>query len=181
MRVRRLLPWLALSGLFTACSTSSSSTPPADPTGTCRAIAGACHRYDKGGGFPHECHEIGHAGDDNACAPKKDACLAACPPLPDAGNPADAGSGEVDADTDAADAQPVDVCVAYCDCMGTTCSSQTGYPYAAADSCMTACHQFDPGEKKCWPNFCAEASQGGPTKDHLCEHGWGKFGLDECE
>jgi hypothetical protein len=168
--------------LALACG-SSKSDPPVDHTGSCRAIAGACHRYDQGGGLPHECHELGHAGDDAACGPRKDACIAACPPV-EAGADAshdDASTPDAGGDGSTSDVDAGDPCVAYCQCMADTCSTQAGYPFANPADCATACAQQAPEERACWPQWCAQAKSADATKTHLCEHAWGKFGLDECE
>ncbi len=172
----------ALAGVFAACG-SSSSDPP-DVAGSCRAIAGACHRYDQGGGLAHECHELGHAGDDAACGPKKDECLAACPPVEAGADAGQDGSSASDGGADggpSADADAGDPCATYCQCMQDTCSTQAGYPFATPADCASACAQQAAEERACWPVWCAQAKSATTTKAHLCEHAWGKFGLDECD
>lgn len=187
----RLLPAAALRSsvpvLFAFASVvalaCSSSEPPAsvDPTGSCRAMASACHPYDKLSDIGHECHELGHAGDDTACAPRKDECLAACPPR-DAGS--HTGTDDAGAEHDAApeDASATaDACDAYCACVGATCAAQDGYPFATPASCAAECAKFSLAERTCWSKMCASAQGGGGNKEHLCEHAWGEFGLDECD
>src|SRR5688572_7543944 len=80
-----------------ACSTSPPSSPPAY-TGSCRQLARQCHPYDKGAGIGHDCHELGHNGDDSKCGPRKDECLAACPPT-DGGDVHEDASADAGSDT----------------------------------------------------------------------------------
>lgn len=44
----------------------------------CRAISSACHAVDPGSGPIHECHDVGHAGDDATCREREAECLALC-------------------------------------------------------------------------------------------------------
>lgn len=186
--MRRLVISLAASALAAAlvlaCSSKDEATAPA-PTGSCKALSSACHRYDKGGeGVAHDCHELGHdAKDDAVCYARKAECLAACPPI-EAGAATDASAptttGDAAAEGDAEAAAPVDPCASYCACLGTTCSALPGYPHASPDACLAACAAFTADQKACWPKFCEEAKAGVSTT-HNCEHAWGKLGLDECE
>lgn len=144
-----------------------------DPTGSCRAIASACHPYDTGAGIGHDCHELGHVGDDLKCAPKKAECLAACPPK-DAGDVHDAMVADVASDV------AVDPCPAFCTCMEQTCSMVTGYPYKMQGACLDACKKLGPDERACFPKWC-EMAKSSSQMMHLCEHAWGAFGIDECD
>lgn len=172
-----------------ACSSSddsgSNTMPPAeDYTGSCSALASACHSYAKTSAIGHECHELGHAGDIKACGPRKAECLAACPPV-EAGAEKDAAVGNTDAGADGAaevDGGPDASagCASYCDCLAATCGSQMGYPFATPDQCMSACSTQSVDEKTCFPKFCAQAKTLA-DKGHACEHAWGAFGLDECD
>jgi len=169
----------AALAVVVACGSSSSTEAPVEVTGACRAIASACHRYDEGAGVAHECHELGHdANDDAVCAKRRDACLAACPPLASSGA-RDAGTPRDPRDASEGDAG-ADPCVAYCECLGTTCAALPGYPFATPSDCMGACRALDAERSACFPKFCALARKG-VSAAHNCEHSWGKFGLDECE
>jgi hypothetical protein len=175
---------LGLTFAWVAGACSSSTSDPPDPTGSCDLLASRCHHYAKDSALANECHELGHTGDDTKCGPRKDECLAACPPfdaakpdvdVPDA--PADAAAGD---SSDAPVDSGPDVCPDYCKCLNDTCSAVTGYPFASVDQCLAACKQMTDPQKKCWPGFCAQASAGGSTKNHNCEHAWGLYDLDEC-
>jgi hypothetical protein len=144
--------------MATAGAACSSSTPSADPTGSCREIARACHPHDTGSGIAHECHELGHDGNDALCAPRRDECLAACPPR-EAGSDAGAETPEEDAATDAPGDVEQDPCPAHCACMVETCSSQPGYPCADESQCLAACAAHTSEQKECWPKFCARAKR----------------------
>lgn len=178
---RNKIALLAVTGMLfaIACSSSTSDTPPADYTGSCSILASQCHPYKTGLG--HECHELGHAGNDNACGPRKAECQAACP-IVEASTPEDSSTPDVDpgdASTDTGDAAPDPVCTSYCQCLTDTCATQNGYPFGAAGSCLAACSKMSAAEKKCWPGFCEQAKNG-VSKEHNCEHAWGKLDLEEC-
>lgn len=160
-------------GLAPACSSEAPASE--DPRGSCSVLASACHALSKNGGLPKECHDLGHAGDDTACAAKKSACLAACP---EGQAPADGGSDAVaaDAGSDGASADPA--CAAYCACLASACATIAGYPFAAAGSCASACAAQSADERACFPKWCAKAESS--RSKHDCEHAWGGLGLDEC-
>jgi hypothetical protein len=184
-------PVLVVVGLLTAagfmaCSSSPTNPPtPVDPAGSCDALASRCHHYDKLSAIGHECHELGHAGDDNACAPKKDECFAACPPY-DAATatpPTDASTDGTAADArvdDGGQDGGNDVCPAYCQCLNDTCAAQTGYPFTSVGDCVAKCVPRPAEEKDCFPKWCEKAKTLA-SKTHACEHAWGALGLDECE
>ena len=72
-------------------------------------------------------------------------------------------------------------CVAHCECMKTTCSTYSGYPYKTTTDCTNHCGTFDAAQMKCWTYWCTEAVKASSTtKDHLCQHAWGTWGLEEC-
>jgi hypothetical protein len=174
---------LFLLGSFVVVACSSSDSEDIDPKGSCSALASACHGVP--GDLAAECHELGHAGDDATCAPRKAECLAACPASAhdagDAGGSAkDAGGlGSNDAGGANPDASPDPGCVAYCACMTTACGDQPNYPFAADGVCLAVCADFSAEERSCFGNFCTEASDAG-AREHLCEHATGKLGLAEC-
>lgn len=59
----------------------------------CEEIGHLCHDFDTGdSGLGHECHEVGHAGDEAACLAIQDDCLALCGG--DAGHHEDAGHSD---------------------------------------------------------------------------------------
>jgi hypothetical protein len=186
MKRRSALPIvgsLTAAIIVLACGSSSRNEAPADVTGSCRAIASACHRYDKGDGVAHDCHSLGHESTDDAlCAKRKAECVAACPPV-EAGSVepgSDSGTNDASSDATADGDAEVDPCPGYCECLTSTCGAQAGYPHATQADCLTACKALTAEQRECWPKFCAEAKAGVSTT-HNCEHAWGKFGLDECE
>jgi len=74
--------------------TSSGYTDHSSAYPTCDQIIKACHPYDIGEGFIHDCHDQGHGAKSDAdCTPVKDRCLDAC------------NAAAVDAGVDAAPAQ----------------------------------------------------------------------------
>lgn len=44
----------------------------------CRALGSYCHDADTGSGRGHECHNIGHAGDEEACVEEFEGCISFC-------------------------------------------------------------------------------------------------------
>lgn len=170
--------------LIIACS-DDDAAPAVDTTDACAELASRCHPYDKASALGHECHELGHAGDDNACAPRKAECLAACPPTE-----AGASHGiDFDASPDSAvvpegstEAGPDsgDMCTPWCECLTETCSTQNGYPFTSTADCVTKCPILSADEKACLPKWCEQAKTLA-NKTHTCEHAWGMYGTDECE
>jgi len=55
----------------------------------------------------------------------------------------------------------------------------TGYPFADAAACLAVCAGYSKEEVTCWTKWCEDAKQS-TSKEHLCQHAWGAFGLDEC-
>lgn len=160
-----------------SCSSTDPATPP-DPTGSCSALASACHPYSAVAGLGRDCHELGHSGTDAACAEKKEECLAACPPVAKE----DSGAAPPDAaPPDAAPDAAIDpACTALCDCLGATCSAVTNYPYADTAACLHGCSTLSVEAKTCYPKWCAKAkAEASPA--HFCEHAWGKLGTVECD
>jgi hypothetical protein len=49
-----------------------------DLKGDCATISEACHHAEEGVGEPHECHELAHENDTEACTEEKDRCVTAC-------------------------------------------------------------------------------------------------------
>lgn len=70
-----------------------------------------------------------------------------------------------------------DRCQEYCSCLQKTCSEYTEHPFQDEESCLSACASYTMEELQCWHHFCSTNSA---KEEHLCEHAWGKFGLDEC-
>jgi hypothetical protein len=172
---------LGLVAIAVACS-SSSDPPKGDPTGSCGELASRCHPYSKDSQLAKDCHELGHAGDDNACFPRRDECLAVCP-LSDAGPVVPHFEASVPDATDGATEAGQDfsaICNPYCACLEPTCSAQTGYPFTSDEQCRAACASMSTEERDCLPKWCEHAKTLA-NKTHECEHAWGKFGLDECE
>lgn len=44
----------------------------------CKVLGTLCHEADTGSGTGHDCHELGHEGNADACAEQFDACIAFC-------------------------------------------------------------------------------------------------------
>jgi uncharacterized repeat protein (TIGR04052 family) len=51
-----------------------------DAKSACTTLGSACHPYDLGAGEPHECHELGHGGNETSCATELARCLSLCSP-----------------------------------------------------------------------------------------------------
>lgn len=45
---------------------------------TCKVIGELCHEADTGSGPGHDCHELGHVGNADACAEAFDGCITLC-------------------------------------------------------------------------------------------------------
>ena len=153
-----------------ACSSSSSSPPASDDAGSCTLLASRCHGVESALGA--ECHDLGHAGDDSKCGPRKAECLAACPEGAhgDGGHdePADAGvAGDAAAEADT-DADAGDPCRGYCDCMKTACGST----FDDDDACLSACGAFPAKDFACFAQHC-EAAKAAADPAHDCEHASG--------
>jgi len=71
-------------------------------------------------------------------------------------------------------------CSDFCRCMGSTCSSQEGYPFTDSADCEQTCSQLDDEQRSCFSHWCNAAITDAAERVHLCEHAWGAFGLDEC-
>ncbi len=50
----------------------------ATPASPCDGLGSTCHVVDTGSGAAHECHELGHAGDQAACGEQRAACIDTC-------------------------------------------------------------------------------------------------------
>lgn len=89
---------------------------------------------------------------------------------------------EVRSPVDAGDETTLDACGAYCACMKRTCTSYAGYPYADEALCLGVCAAFTEKERSCWSQSCrtAEMYDVPSVREHLCQHAWGTFGLNEC-
>jgi uncharacterized repeat protein (TIGR04052 family) len=44
----------------------------------CEELGSLCHAYDLGPGPQHDCHELGHGGDEEVCLAQEAACRSAC-------------------------------------------------------------------------------------------------------
>lgn len=86
----------AAAALLVALAACSDHAHDGTSFPTCLAIVDACHPVDPGTGEIHECHEAAEsAASDDACAARKDACLALCKAAPPVGS--DAGDAAADA------------------------------------------------------------------------------------
>lgn len=65
-----------------SAGTGDAGDASPDAGSLCEKIGTQCHPYDLGAGEgdAHECHEIGHAGNEANCAAESARCLAACSP-----------------------------------------------------------------------------------------------------
>jgi len=69
-------------------------------------------------------------------------------------------------------------CIEYCNCLQDICSAYAAEnPFQNKESCLSACDSYTSEELKCWQYFCSTNTA---KEEHLCEHAWGKFQLDEC-
>lgn len=155
---------IACAVLF-ACSSTDDKPAASNSAGSCDLLATRCHDSQTDLGV--ECHELGHAGDDSACGPRKDECLAECPEGLGEDEPkADSGT---DAGSDAGgDAGPT-ACEAYCSCMLATCASEPGYPFDDEADCLSDCEDFSEEELDCYATSCESAKEQ-EDKAHECEH-----------
>lgn len=174
-----VLGLVAFTTLAVASACSDDSNPAApDYSGSCDVLASQCH----GGASPLavECHDLGHAGDDAKCGPRRDECLAACPKEGTEPEPTkDASADSAPADDAAAEAGPSAACVDYCTCMATSCSTMNNYPFTDESVCFSACAAFSDEERACFQFHCDDAAGSG-SHDHACDHATGKLGLAEC-
>jgi hypothetical protein len=65
--------------------TSSASEPSSgaeaavpESASVCEELATVCHGHDAISALVKECHLVGHSGDAEACAARRDDCLPAC-------------------------------------------------------------------------------------------------------
>lgn len=156
-----------------ACSSSSTTPKSQDFAGSCDLLASRCH--DVSTALGAECHDLGHAGDDAKCGPRRSECLAECPEGAgkDASAPVDAGSDvHHDGGSDVDSAAPPGPCEAYCACMTATCASEPGYPFADEAACLAACAGFSADDRACYTDHCEDAKTAADKK-HDCDHAAG--------
>ena len=78
-RLVRVSP-LTLVGALLALGCGGSEPTP---TTHCADIVNACHEVDPGSGPLHDCHEIGHDGDETMCTQAvADGCVTMCEAAP---------------------------------------------------------------------------------------------------
>jgi uncharacterized repeat protein (TIGR04052 family) len=85
------------------CSASDSVTvncSAAAPASACEGLGGTCHVVDASSEAAHACHELGHGGDEAACAAGRAACIdtcggAVCSELASLCHEVDPGSGPI--------------------------------------------------------------------------------------
>jgi uncharacterized repeat protein (TIGR04052 family) len=83
-------------GCSDTASTVVECAAPADDA--CAGLGSTCHVVDPGSGPLHECHELGHGGDAQACSLRRASCVddcgtALCTTLGSLCHPVDPGSG----------------------------------------------------------------------------------------
>lgn len=76
----------------------------------------------------------------------------------------------------------LEACGAYCACMRRVCTTFAGYPYGGDEQCLGVCRAFTEKERTCWSQSCrtAEGVDVASVREHLCQHAWGTFGMNEC-
>ncbi len=82
---------------------------------------------------------------------------------------------------EAPEAPPADdPCASYCACLEARCAARPGYPLGAGE-CGPLCARLDDARRTCWAGFCEDAAgEDDALAQHLCEHAWGLYGLEEC-
>lgn len=65
-------------GFAPACGDEDEEPGEAALEGDCKTISDACHHADEGEGEAHDCHELAHENDVDACSDQLDSCMAAC-------------------------------------------------------------------------------------------------------
>jgi hypothetical protein len=75
----------ACTAIYDDCA-DTCGLAPLQPS-KCAELGERCHEFDTGpdAGLAHECHETGHAGDEEACGAIYDECVQLCAAPPDAG------------------------------------------------------------------------------------------------
>jgi uncharacterized repeat protein (TIGR04052 family) len=89
---------LTVSGEGCTDAASVEVTCQALAASACAGLGSSCHVVDPGSGPLHECHELGHGGDEAACSAGRAACVtgcgeALCQTLGSLCHPVDPGSG----------------------------------------------------------------------------------------
>jgi uncharacterized repeat protein (TIGR04052 family) len=69
---------LSISGGGCDASDSVTVTCTAPATSACDGLGSTCHVVDATSAEAHECHELGHGGDEAACAEGRAACIETC-------------------------------------------------------------------------------------------------------
>ena len=71
---------LTLTATLDTCSDTASTVVEcvAAAVSACSDLGSTCHVVDPGSGPLHECHELGHGGDEAACTVGRAACVEAC-------------------------------------------------------------------------------------------------------
>ena len=144
--------------------------PSTQPDGSSSAGTGGSGGADGGGG-------VGGSGGTGGSGGAGESGGSAGP---DAGAASPDAAALADAPADSSSASAA--CTMYCQCMTTSCSTQTGYPWASSAACLQACGGFSEAQQTCWSRYCSMAAmQAESARGHACEHAWGGHGLDECQ
>ena len=81
----------ACSAAFESCIDTCRPAEGSDQGPYCRALGSYCHDADTGSGRGKECHEIGHAGDEDDCRAQFESCIGFCSEAPEHGGEGGAG------------------------------------------------------------------------------------------
>jgi len=172
--------------LVVACSDDPDPAP--NYSGSCAILASQCHPYDGKTQIGHDCHELGHAGDDSKCGPRLAECQSGCPEIEGGSLPfhivdgavVDEPTNDAAADGPTADSGP-DECTAYCACLEDTCKAKYDSIYATG-SCVATCKTFTTENRTCWQKFCGRAKNlSEANRAHECDHASGVLADAECD
>ena len=103
--LRVFLPIVGLAvGLYAGCSKEEAQAPIEN---ACQGIIDACHTKDDGSDAAiNDCHSLAHDGDDAACSPRYEECVAVCDEAPEVGVYGDDGDDHGDGDAGSDDGTP---------------------------------------------------------------------------
>lgn len=74
-----LLFWiLAIAASCTTAPTSRSPGSGEANTGACKELASTCHEHAHQSPLAHDCHVLGHSGNEQQCEARRDECRREC-------------------------------------------------------------------------------------------------------
>jgi hypothetical protein len=83
----------ACNAIFESCIDTCVPAEGSEQGPYCRALGSYCHEADSGAGRGKECHDVGHAGDEEACAEEFDGCITFCRDALEQGGEGGSGGG----------------------------------------------------------------------------------------